>query len=136
MGGPTLATQFHFDLRAIARAQGGQVVGGQVSAPGPGHSARDRSLSVRISPSSPDGFVAFSHAGDAWQACRDHIRARLGSTGEPYRPRALFPKPAIKADDVDRLWRAAAIYDEAGPIAGTDGEAYLARRGIVLDDVP
>ena len=37
------------DLRAIAWALGGEIVGGQIVAPGPGHSAKDRSMSVRIS---------------------------------------------------------------------------------------
>ena len=52
------------ELRAVARALGGEMSGSQVLAPGPGHSPKDRSLSVRLSPSAPDGFVAFSHAGD------------------------------------------------------------------------
>jgi putative DNA primase/helicase len=39
-------------------------------------------------------------------------------------------------DDARQLKRATAIWNEATPIAGTDGEAYLARRGIELDDVP
>jgi hypothetical protein len=34
------------DLRSLARALGGEVVGRQVLAPGPGHSRRDRSLSI------------------------------------------------------------------------------------------
>jgi hypothetical protein len=45
-------------LREIARALGGVVVGGQVSCPGPEHSPRDRSLSVRISADAPMGFSA------------------------------------------------------------------------------
>ena len=38
--------------------------------------------------------------------------------------------------DAKRVLYVAAIWNEAGPIIGTDGEAYLARRGIFLDDVP
>ena len=52
------------NLRAVALALGGDVVGSQVLAPGPGHGPRDRSLSVKLSPSSPDGFIAHSFAGD------------------------------------------------------------------------
>jgi hypothetical protein len=37
-------------LRPIARALVGEVVGAQVFVSGPGHSRRDRSLSVRLSP--------------------------------------------------------------------------------------
>jgi hypothetical protein len=37
------------DLRSIARALGGDVVGAQALCPRPGHSKRDRSLSVKFS---------------------------------------------------------------------------------------
>ena len=65
------------DLRAMARALGGEILGGQVVAPGPGHSAKDRSLGVRLSSGAPDGFLVHSYAGDDWRACRDHVRNRL-----------------------------------------------------------
>ena len=46
------------------------------SAPGPGHSAGDRSLSIRLTPA-PDGFVAHSLAGDDALTCKDYApRAR------------------------------------------------------------
>ena len=44
------------DLRAIAHALGGEVGGGQVLAPGPGHSSADRSLAVRLEPTRPVVF--------------------------------------------------------------------------------
>ena len=65
-------------LRELARQLGGEVAGGQVICPGPGHSARDRSLSVRPDLAAPDGFVVFSHCGDDFRACHDHVRQRLG----------------------------------------------------------
>jgi phage/plasmid primase-like uncharacterized protein len=40
------------------------------------------------------------------------------------------------SDEAGRLKRAATIWNAASPIARTDGEAYLERRGIFLDDVP
>ena len=64
------------DLRAMARALGGEVVGGHVLCPGPGHSPKDRSLQVAISAASPFGFIAHSNCGDDWIVCRDHV-ARL-----------------------------------------------------------
>jgi hypothetical protein len=67
-----------------ARALGGEVCGREVSAPGPGHSVKDRSLSVRPSPDAPDGLLIHSFAGDGWQYCRDHVRERLGFA--PFRP--------------------------------------------------
>ena len=123
------------DLRAVARALGGEIVSGQVVAPGPGHSAKDRSMSVRLSAGAPDGFLAFSHAGDDWRACRDHVRACLGLTGEsrrrqgPRRPNAPA-KPVDRFDDVDKqlereLASARRIASEIVPLIGTPGEAYL-----------
>ena len=47
------------------------------SQPGPGHGPRDRSLSVRLSATAPHGFIAFSHGGDDWRACRDYAIERL-----------------------------------------------------------
>ena len=68
------------DAASIARLFGGQVAGANtVLVPGPGHSStRDRSLAIRLEPKAPDGFLTYSHAGDDWRACRDHVRQRLG----------------------------------------------------------
>ncbi len=66
------------DRVQLARALGGEIIGGQVLAPGPGHSPRDRSLAIRPSAQSPFGFIAHSHAGDDWRACRDYVLAKLG----------------------------------------------------------
>src|SRR6202021_1704020 len=63
----------------IARLLDGDVSGSQVVAPGPGHSRKDRSLSVRLSPSAPDGFIVFSHADDDWRVSP----ARTASAGHP-----------------------------------------------------
>ena len=63
------------DLRSLQRALGGEISGGQLLCPGPGHSPRDRSLSVRPI---GDDFVVFSHSGDGWTQCKDFVRQRLG----------------------------------------------------------
>ena len=61
------------ELHTWAKLLGGEVSGGQVLCPGPGHSARDRSLSVKIG---RDGQpVVHSHSGDDWQICRDYVRS-------------------------------------------------------------
>jgi hypothetical protein len=65
-------------IHKIAELLGGEVRGNQVSAPGPGHSADDRSLSVLLDGSAPDGFVVHSFADDDAIACRDYVRDRLG----------------------------------------------------------
>src|SRR5215208_5637236 len=74
------------DLRDIARTLGGDVNGRQVLAPGPGHSAKDRSLSVTVAPHAPDGFVVFSHAGDDAIHCKDYVREKLGM--DTWKPKA------------------------------------------------
>ena len=65
-------------IAKIAELLGGDVQGDQVLCPGPGHSAGDRSLSVKPDPADREGFVTHSFAGDDWKACRDHVRKKLG----------------------------------------------------------
>lgn len=70
-------------LRQLATILGGDVAGNGVVCPGPGHSPRDRSLSVILSPTAQDGFIANSFAGDDWRTCRDHVLERLGRARRP-----------------------------------------------------
>jgi hypothetical protein len=67
------------NLRAIARQLGGDVAGDHLVIPGPGHSARDRSLAVWID---GDHIRVHSHASDDWRQCRDHVRGLLGIAAE------------------------------------------------------
>ena len=62
----------------IAEALGGEVVNGEALVPGPGHSAKDRSLAIKCDSAAPDGFMVHSFAGDDPIACRDHVRRKLG----------------------------------------------------------
>ena len=66
------------DLKNIAYALGGEVSRDQVLAPGPNHSRQDRSLSIKLAPESPDGFVCHSFAGDDGLQCKTYIREKLG----------------------------------------------------------
>ena len=66
------------DLRTLARALDGEISCDEVLCPGPGHSIKDRSLSVRLSAEAEDGFVVHSFASDDPIACKDHVRAKLG----------------------------------------------------------
>jgi putative DNA primase/helicase len=119
------------DVRAAARALGGDIVGrDQVLCPGPGHSPRDRSLAVRFI---ADGFVVHSHANDDWQACRDHVSARLGldsrrlTTGpaNPAHMRDSAPTPPPPDDTVDRIGWARSLWRGTVPAKGTLAERYL-----------
>ena len=66
----------NLSLKQIALALGGEVSGGQVLAPGPNHSAEDRSLAVKLG--RDRGLVVYSHAADDIWQCKDHVRAKLG----------------------------------------------------------
>ena len=142
------------DIRAAARALGGDVIGRDaVAVPGPGHSARDRSLTVKFDPRAPDGFLVYSHCDDDWRDCRDHVRARLGlppwqpGDGQDRRvpPSQVkeFDRAAINAEgerrehtanDVLRIKRACAVWDAGVDPRGTLAEAYLWSRALILDD--
>jgi putative DNA primase/helicase len=72
------AHPFPLSVQQIVAACGGQVTGPDTcNVPGPGHSAKDRSLSIKIEPTAPDGFVVYSHAGDDGIECKDWIRQKL-----------------------------------------------------------
>jgi hypothetical protein len=83
------------DARTLARALGGEARGNNVTAPGPGHSHEDRSLSVLVDPSAPDGFVVHSFTRDDPLKCRDYVNEKLG------RP-AWSPAPKETSDDIIR----------------------------------
>jgi putative DNA primase/helicase len=125
------------NLHQIARALGGEVCSGQVLAPGPGHSRRDRSLAVRLSWQAPDGFIVFSHAGDDWRDCADYVRGRLGLGRNPVE-RVVRQAPPIQHDpDTRTRDMARGLFFEATDPRGTLCEHYLAiERGLsgILDD--
>jgi hypothetical protein len=127
------------DLRTIARALGGYVAGGQVCAPGPGHSRKDDSLTVRLSPANPEGFVIHSKCGDDFGACRDYVRERLGlarpdkASAAPISARAIeLLRQSEEADAKAKTARALRIWKEAQDPRGTIVETYLKRRGVEL----
>jgi putative DNA primase/helicase len=114
-------------LRSIARALGGEVAGQQVLAPGPRHSRIDRSLSVRISATAPEGFLAFSHAGDPWQDCRDHVKRALGIVNDnlPDKPRQVAQVASARCDDERILALVQSIIGGMVQLRGSPGETYL-----------
>jgi hypothetical protein len=65
------------NLQMVARALNGEISNGQVLAPGPGHSAKDRSMAVKIDSGAPDGFLVNSFSGDDPITCKDFVRERL-----------------------------------------------------------
>ncbi len=126
----------------IARRMGGEASGNQAAVPGPGHSPKDRSLAIRVTPDAPDGFVVHSHAGDDAITCKDYVRARCGLEGFPANRKAsadlsiategtrqqvgqLVP-PVISTDDRRRkLEMAQSLWRRRQPAAGSIVETYL-----------
>jgi putative DNA primase/helicase len=138
------------DTRQAARLLGGEVCGrNQIVCPGPGHSHKDRSLSVRFVASARDGFVVHSFSGDDPIAARDHVRDRLGlprwESGDerdrrPYQPQRFDQmaidreaEPRIRTeDDLLRIVRAQELWSEGIEPRGTAAEEYLGSRALDL----
>ena len=120
------------DPRTIVSIMGGNVTGrDSVLVPGPGHCKSDRSLSVKIDPTDPQGFKAHSFAGDDWRTCRDYISRTLGLNriikSKVYRlqPRAV----AAPSEFALHLW------SESISARGTIVEThYLRSRQLTLPD--
>jgi AAA domain len=93
----------NLDLRRIAAALGGEVNKNQVFAPGPGHSAADRSLSVRLDAKAPDGFLVHSFAGDDPVDCKDHVRAKCGLPAF----KTNGARPRRSTEEIERIAREA-----------------------------
>lgn len=71
-------------LAQIAQLLGGEVSGGQVLAPAPGHSPADRGMSIKLSEDARGRIlVALFNGGDPL-AAKDYVRERLGM--EPWKP--------------------------------------------------
>src|ERR1044072_6723266 len=82
----------NLDASSIAQALGGEVQGRDaVLAPGPGHSPKNRSLSIKLIAVATDGFIVHSHAGDDPVVCRDYVRSKVGLPAWQPSSRALAP---------------------------------------------
>lgn len=119
-------------IRDAARLLGGDAHGrDRILCPGPGHSRRDRSLSVTIA---ADGFIVNSFAGDDWRECRDHVKALLGlSDDKPAALQRCFTEQVIDPDRLRKKRTAADIWARSVPLYGTLAERYLASRGLTYD---
>ena len=116
-------------LRQLASALGGDVSGNQVLAPGPGHSPKDRSLSIKLEESAPGGFLVHSFSGDDAMFCKEYVREKL--ILPPWNRRANgLPQASVKCHGRKRTEAALAIWNAAMIADGTLVENYLAARGL------
>lgn len=122
-------------LRAIVRRLGGDLYDGgrRANIPAPGHSRRDRSVSLL----ERDGrVIVHSFAGGDWRAVRDHLRD-LGLLGPSADWTAAAP-PVETASDRGRAARrdaALRLWRQGRPVAGTLSERHCRGRG-VAGDIP
>lgn len=134
------------DLHGIASTLGGDVVGRQVLAPGPGHSRQDRSLAIVPSPRAPGGFLVHSHCGDDWKECRDHVCELLGIAPPERRRKPTREEVAQRRDANASAAEAAAaetakrtswalgIWAKSVDPRGRIVETYLASRALPLGE--
>ncbi|WP_028731635.1 DUF7146 domain-containing protein [Rhizobium leguminosarum] len=120
-------------LHDLAKRLGGELGrNGHISCPGPGHGAKDRSLSVWF-----DGDVlrVYSFAGDDWQVCKDHVRERLGlPSWEPGRKEApafhTSRRPCDDRDEASRIALVRRLWREAEDPRAAPVMNYLDHRGL------
>jgi hypothetical protein len=86
----------NIEARAMARALGGELSGGNLLVPGPGRSPADRSLSIKIDPAAPDGFIVDSFAGGAG-SMRELQLALVPAAGDA---RAKLGKPRKSTTEI------------------------------------
>jgi hypothetical protein len=124
------------DISYIARNMRGEAHGNEALVPGPGHSSKDRSLSIKVDASAPDGFLVHSFAGDDPIRCKDYVREKLslapwsGSAQERGYQKHEQVIPAIDRDHAKRqLEKARWLWKRRRPLEGSLGEVYLRARG-------
>ena len=125
--------------RDLVRTLDGDWHGTYGTAPGPGHSRKDRSLSIRPHSTDPNDVVVHSFAGDNPLAIKDEWR-RLGllpPRSGRVRPLGL-PRPTGTADpEVERSReRALWLWGLSQPIARTPAERYLREARGITGELP
>jgi putative DNA primase/helicase len=122
------------NIHFAAKALGGTVASpNRILAPGPGHSANDRSLSVAFNGSR---FVVHSFAGDPWDICRDHVRRLLGLPDRQSQTKANRTPASRFSARPEREAEARRIFRESLDPRGTQAEAYLNGRRLRLPADP
>lgn len=127
------------DLKDIVRRIGGEVTAGGrlASVPGPGHSKRDRSLSLRVS---DDGTRILFHDFTGSHSARE-VFAYLGiSNISEYKPTRAEVEAARRVREAEarrleaeKLEYCSWVWSGTIPFADTWGARYLWNRGLVID---
>ncbi len=131
----------------IVHAWGGHWYGDYGTAPAPGHSRKDRSISILPHSSDPDDVVVHSFAGEDPLAIKDEMR-RQGLLPERY-GRSTFQTPksssraheaagvGSKADEIRKSQDLAlSLWRRSQPIVGTPAEWYLRQTRGIMEPLP
>lgn len=125
------------DLREIVKARGGEIYAGGRAAviPGPGHSRKDRSLSLRLDEAGNVRFHSF--AGDSVRDCFTYLgievgKAHVADRYELDRMRRLREEERRRVETEDRAF-CAAVWAQTQPLEGSLAETYLWSRGLIPD---
>jgi hypothetical protein len=123
-------------LHRIVAALGGDLYQGgrRANVPAPGHSRRDRSISLLLV---GDRVVIHGFGGTDWRAARDALRrrglidanGRLGAQGDPA-PAWSRPDDRVRQETALRLW------EQSGPVGTASAAALHLRRRAILADEP
>jgi putative DNA primase/helicase len=131
------------DLRDIVREHGGELYAGgrRATIPGPNHSRKDRSLSLRVVEDENGSRVIWHSFA---QNTADEVRRYLGIPVREGREATQEERGRWKQqrEAEERRQRAedqalcASIWAGSRPIEGTLAESYLWSRGLLLEDCP
>ena len=122
-------------LHALIERCGGEMHGNYALLPGPGHSRRDRSLSVTIGRENRPVFHSF--AGDSFEAVRDYLGIETKPGTIPYDPALQRKLMRVREKerqqrDADTLAFCSTVWGETVPAANTLAQRYLQARQISL----
>lgn len=129
----------------IVRALGGDWHGTYGSIPGPGHSRKDRSVSIRDHSSDPNDVIVNSFAFEDYRAIKDNLRHRglLPQRLTPARTqRQDEPRKAVIVSNQDdgeiqkSLNTARRLWQRSQPITGTLAERYLRENRHIEGELP
>ena len=130
----------------ITLALGGSWHGRYGCVQAPGHSSKDRGVSIRDAPDQPDGIVLHCGNGADWRDVKKELRRR-GSLAEWRRERGVSARPAPSRDmeqkrreaarkqaedEARRIAKARATWHRGEALTGSPAARYLPACGLDL----